>query len=200
MPIAKKHHNNDLLARIKLGDKQAFAQLFRQNFAMVTNYIRQFIKDDEASQDLAQDVFVKLWKYRTKLDPAFAPHGILKTISKRLVLNELRRISYSNQARIHYWNSVQVLRNTVEEQLRYEELLQLANHAITSLPHRQQEVFRLSRQEGLSHEEIASTLRISKSTVNNLLVRAIKTVKTALRESGGLLSVIPFQLWFFFVD
>lgn len=194
MARVKEYDGKDLLAQIKLGDQHAFEQLFRQNFAMVTSYINQFIKDDEASQDLAQDVFVRLWKYRTNLDPTFAPHRLLKTIAKRLVLNELRSIAYGNQARAYFWNRIQILQNPVADQLHYNELLRLANQAITSLPLRQQEVFRLSREEGLSHEEIASTLRISKSTVNNLLVRAIKTVKNALKESE-----IPFFLLFLFI-
>lgn len=190
----EEYDSVELIVQIKQSNHDAFAKFFRKNYPMVISYIYQYIKDKETSQDLAQDVFVNLWNYRAKLSPSRPPHGILKTIAKRLALNELRSIAYSNQARAYFWNRTQTLQNPVADQLHYNELLRLANQAITSLPHRQQEVFRLSREEGLSHEEIASTLRISKNTVNNLLVRAIKTVKNALKESE-----IPFFLLFLFI-
>lgn len=191
----EEYDSVELIVQIKQSNHDAFAKFFRKNYPMVISYIYQYIKDKETSQDLAQDVFVNLWNYRAKLSPSRPPHGILKTISKRLALNELRKISHNINARDIYWNKMQTLHNPVEDQLLYDELFELTHQAVASLPLRQQEVFRLSREQGLSHEEIANTLRISKSTVNNLLVQAIKTVKKALIESE-----LPFVLLFLFLN
>src|SRR5690606_13876833 len=143
-----------------------------------------------ASQDLAQDVFVRLWKNRTKLNPGIPPRGLLMTIAKRLALNELRKVAYDRKARIHFWQKIQLARNVVDDQLHFTESMHLAQRAIDALPKRQQEVFQLSRYEGLSHEEIAETLNISKHTVNNLMVQALRTLRVALKGAWFLVFLL----------
>ncbi len=189
------YQKHELLQRIKLGDERAFARLFEEYFPTLVNYIYYILKDMEVSHDLAQDAFVRLWKYRKKLDPTFSPHTLLRTTAKRLALNELRSISIDKQARVYFWHKIQCVRSPVEEQFDFKEFMELAQHAVALLPKRQREVFRLSRQEGLSHEEIADLLNISKHTVNNLLVQALKTLKNALNESGVLVFLLLCCNW-----
>ena len=69
----------------------------------------------------------------------------------------------------------------------------IAKTAIRMLPSRQQEVFLMSRDDGLSHQEIAGILNISKNTVNNLLVKAIKNVRDALKEVGVSILLVLFH-------
>lgn len=187
-----QHHERVLLEQVRLGDEEAFGQLFDRYYAVMASYINKFVKDEQASQDLAQDVFVRLWKNRTKLNPGIPPRGLLMTIAKRLALNELRKVAYDRKARIHFWQKIQLARNVVDDQLHFTESMHLAQRAIDALPKRQQEVFQLSRYEGLSHEEIAETLNISKHTVNNLMVQALKTLRGALKGAWFLAFLLSF--------
>lgn len=187
-----QHHERVLLEQVRLGDEEAFGQLFDRYYTVMASYINKFVKDEQASQDLAQDVFVRLWKNRAKLDSGRPPRGLLMTIAKRLALNELRKVAYDRKARIHFWQKIQLAKNVVDDQLHFTESMHLAQRAIDALPKRQQEVFQLSRYEGLSHEEIAETLNISKHTVNNLMVQALKTLRVALKGAWFLAFLLSF--------
>ncbi|WP_262246563.1 RNA polymerase sigma factor [Parapedobacter soli] len=179
-----------LLERVRRGDEEAFGQLFDRYYAAVASYTYKLVKDEQASEDIAQDVFVRLWKTRANLDPGMPPQGLLITMAKRLALNELRKVACDRKARLHFWQEIQLARNIVDDQLQFTETMQLAQRAIAALPKRQQEVFQLSRYEGLSHEEIADTLNISKHTVNNLMVQALKTLRVALKGAWFLVFLL----------
>lgn len=185
-----QHHEQLLLEQVKMGDEGAFGQLFDRYYAAVSSYVNKLVKDEQASQDLAQDVFVRLWKSRGRLDPSVSPWGLIITIAKRLALNELRKVACDKRARMHFWQKIQFAGNAIDDQLHFNETMQLAKRAIAALPKRQQEVFQLSRYEGLSHEEIADTLNISKHTVNNLMVQALKTLRVALKGAWFLIFLL----------
>lgn len=173
-----------LLLLLKQGDERALTTLFESTFSHLVRYVFGFVKDRQVSQDIVQDAFVKLWDHRSNIDPSAEPKALLFTICRRLALNELRSIAYDQEARAHFWEKIQECRNVTQDELEYSEMEKLAKMAVSLLPPRQQEVFLMSREEGLSHQEIAGALNISKHTVNNLLVKAVKSVKSALREIG----------------
>lgn len=144
----------------------------------------RFLKDTAWSEEIVQDVFLKLWLNREGLDDQGNIWLYLYVIAKRLCLNKLREVRKSMELLEQLMRNIEVAVNVSEEQLIAEELEQHAERLISSLPKQQQLIFKLSREEGLTHNEIAQKLGISPNTVKNHMVQALKTLKSTLQQSG----------------
>jgi len=173
----------DLFAQIRDGNEEAFRQLFTIYFPRLNDFARKVTKDDEISQDIVQEVFVKVWEKRldiTNLNPeAFLFRLVrnrcidyikhLKIINNRL--QEVRIESkYEELYRIDFiGNEPYVL---IEEELRDK-----INAVIRNLPERCREVFILSRMNGLKNREIADQLNISIKNVERHLSKAFQALR-----------------------
>ncbi|BAV07120.1 RNA polymerase ECF-type sigma factor [Filimonas lacunae] len=141
-----------------------------------------YLPDAVAAQDMVQEVFARVWLHRQKL------HGILNieawiiAISRNLLMNELRK-AYPLDVAGH------VAINSTQDTLNYRELEKLLAIAITMLSSRQQEIYRLSRQEGYSHKQIAERLGISVDMSREHLSKALKNIRIFLAGKYSQVSI-----------
>ena len=169
---------NEKEAIIKLktcNDKAAFAFLYRSYWAKVYNFTRLYITSAVDVEEIVQEVFIKIWENE---EQNFA--GYLFITMRNLVFNRSRK----NLNEPFYQLSVI---EAVEESYDIEEELDAANlrthisALISMLPPRQQEVFRLSRDEELSYREIAERLQISERTVEHHISDALKFLRKNIK-------------------
>ncbi len=144
----------------------------------------RFLKDTSWSEEIVQEVFLKLWLNRQGLDESGNMWLYLYVITKRLCLNRLREIRKSSILFDQLMANIKQVNNQTEDELMAMDMERCAQQIISSLPKQQQLVFNLSRQEGLSHKEIAQQLGISPNTVKNHMVEALRTLKSSLQQSG----------------
>ncbi|MGK6350563.1 RNA polymerase sigma factor [Parapedobacter sp. DT-150] len=166
------------------GNEAAFRLIYDLHSEQVYQLAFRFLKDTTWSEEVVQDVFLKLWLNRKGLDEQGNMWLYLYVIAKRLSLNKLREIRKSAVLFERLMLRLEVANNPTEEQLMSEELEEYAQQLVTSLPKQQQLIFKLSRVDGLSHKEIADQLGLSPNTVKNHMVQALKTLKNSLRQSG----------------
>ena len=172
------------IQRLIAGDEVAFRTVYDCYSGQVYQLAFRFLKDTNWSEELVQDVFLKLWLNREGLDIQSNIWLFLYVVTKRLCLNKLREIRKSTGLFEQLMNALEAAGNQTEEQLMAEELEQHASQLIASLPKQQQLIFKLSREEGLTHSEIAEKLGLSPNTVKNHMVQALKTLKNSLHQSG----------------
>ena len=154
-----------------------------------------FLKQKEDAEGIVQEVFIKIWESRSKIDIYASFESFLFTIAYNATMSLLRKRMSETKSR-EYLKSLQQFSSAeqITDEIQYKELKQKVESLLKQLSPRQEEIYRLSREEGLTHEEIARKLNISESTVNNHLVKTIKFFKSHL-DSGLIVNALFFCLF-----
>ena len=174
-----------LMDRIGAGDHEAFRQLVVRHQNAVIGTVAKMLGNPSEADDIAQQVFLRVWRNAKRYRPEAKFTTYLYTITRNLVFNETRRKSrkkeVSSDERAE--NSNQLIEASPDRQpdaeLLQAELQGAVDAAIASLPEAQRMAVVLRRYEQLSYEEIAAVLGLSVSAVKSLLFRA----RTSLREA-----------------
>lgn len=169
---------------LRQSNEEVFRFVYVTYVAKLYSYAYRFVKDRELAAEIVQETMLTLWEKRSELDEQYPIGSILYTITKRLSLNALRKIANSRVAIEQFWLRIEWESNSTEDALAVSEMKSCLDEALEKLPSQQQAIFRLSRYEGYSHAEIASKLNISKNTVKNHLVIALKRLKAQFQHSG----------------
>ncbi len=177
-----------LMAKVARGDENAFAKIVAKHQHAVLGTVAKMTNQSSDTEDIAQQVFIRLWKSAERYQPTAKFTTFLFTITRNLVFNATRKKSgkneYSFDALEGKW------RQSIEDKssdsrpdksIEQTELRQIIDQAISSLPEKQRLAVILRRYEKMPYEEIAETLGISVPAVKSQLFRA----RTALRESLG---------------
>lgn len=169
-----------------LGDEFAFSLIYDQYSEKIYRLAFRFLKDKEQSEEIVQETFINLWLSKEKLDPDGNLWLYLYVIAKRLSLNTLRDVYKSIDLIEKLLYNINEACNNTEEDILAHDLEQYTKTVIDKLPKQQQLIFRLSRVEGLTHQEIAERLQISPNTVKNHMVEALKTIRAHLKYADHM--------------
>jgi len=176
--------NIELLHQLKNGDMVAFNTIYDKYCYKLHKFVLMYLKQEEDAEEIVQEVFVKIWESRAKIDVYLSFEAFLFTIAYNATISLLRKRVNENKSR-EYLKSLQQIDSAeqVIDLIHYNELNQKVQSLLNQLTPRQKEIFILSREEGLSHKEIADKLNISESTVNNHLVTTLKYLKSNIDSS-----------------
>jgi RNA polymerase sigma-70 factor (family 1) len=183
LPDCSLYDEKVLLAEIATGDEQAFKKLFdlyKERFYSVT---LKMTRSDEVAEDIVQDVFMNIWNKRERLADINNPSSYFFTAVYRRIYHHYRKIAQEKKL-LQVAPSIKESVNTTDEMVLAHESNKLISQAISKLPPQQQRVFKLSKQEGLSREDVARQLQISPNTVKNHLADALKFIRTFLHDSS----------------
>lgn len=167
----------ELVKRLKASDHDAFKTVFNTWQGTIFNFLLFKTKDPDLAEDLLQEVFLKLWNVRSRLNENQSLKNYLYTIADNLVLNVIRHDKVVAKHRSDA--DVVIFTNTEnpEFMLQEKEWKSRLENAIASLPEKQRIVFLMSRLEDLSYQEIADRLSISIKTVETHMVKALKQLR-----------------------
>lgn len=161
------------------GDIKAFNGLFMLYFPKLKLFLTGFLDSDAEAEDLAQDVFVKLWQSRQSLANVDNLNAYLYRMAKNILYTYLNR-SFStdliSEAESYHIPSIDEL----EELIFAKELEELIDVTIEKMPPQRKMIFRLSRKQGLSNEAIALQLNISKRTVETHISAALADLRKVI--------------------
>ncbi len=180
-----------LLQKLANDDKRALEELFNYYYPRLYHFSKSFLKLEEGIDDILQDVFIKIWNHRANIHGSESFNPFIFTVTRNLLLNELR--SRLNDQKL----KEKVLKLSLPEEynshekMEYRELKNIVDQIVSNLPEKQQEVFDLSRNKGLSHKEIAEKLEISTKTVE---YHISPTIKSKLKQIG-VISLLYFYLF-----
>jgi len=175
-----------LMGLVSTGDPRAFEQLVERHQRLVVGTVTRMLGNNSDAEDIAQQVFVRVWKSAKRYVPRAKFTTWLLKITRNLVFNELRRRSRHPQVPLQA-ESKEEERPIRDEHatapdasLLEQELQKAIDAAIANLPETQRLAVILRRYEELSYEEIAETLDQSVSAVKSLLFRARTELRTSL--------------------
>jgi len=180
-----------LMLLVKKGDAGAFTTLVEKYKQPVMNLVRRTLRDETEAEDLAQNVFIQVWKSAPRYEPTAKFTTWLFTIARNLCLNEIRRRSRHPAESLdathpeqeeqpkHQIEDVKIV--SPPETLLQSELVKKVEEAIRSLPENQRTALLLCRQDEMSYEEIAKVLGCSLSATKSLIHRGRETLKERLK-------------------
>jgi RNA polymerase sigma-70 factor (ECF subfamily) len=175
-----------LMLRFRDGDRDAFETLFRRYTPPLINFLARMVPDRARAEELAQEVFVRIYQARQRYEPKARFSTWLFGIARRLALNELDR-AYRKRERPLDDTYAQFGADpapSAEEQLDAERRGRAIERALARLPERQRAALLLRSSQGLGYEEIAAVLETSTASIKSLLHRARGNLLGLLKEEG----------------
>ena len=184
----------DIIRRLKEDDKSAVDELFGYYYPRLYHFSKSILKIGNDIDDILQEVFVKIWLNRQKISNAETFNAYIFTITKNEVLNLIRSKLKDNAFRDKLYLKSVATEYQDQNQLEIDEIKTGIDQLVAGLPEKRQQVFILSRTEGLSNKEIAQQLNISEKTVEDHITHAIKHIKNSLKDMG-IISLLYFYLF-----
>ena len=180
-----------LMSRIATGDEQAFRELVECHQHAVVGTIAKMLRDPIEAEDLAQQVFLRIWKHAKRWKPEAKFTTYLFTITRNLVYNESRRrlrrkeVSSDERQEDKGYEPAGESRSEPDSEVERAEMHDEIDAVIASLPEAQRTAVILYSYESMPYEDIAAVLDTSVSSVKSLLFRARSTLKEKLSHLLG---------------
>lgn len=172
------YDEHELLRRVAQGDEDAFRRMYYQFQPFLATHIFRITDSRELSEEIVQDVFLKIWQTRENLYEIRSFKAYLLVISKNHALNAIRRIAREFSMLSNY-----TLENKTPENEDYKSAYySLLDEAIDHLSARQKEVYLLSRHERLTYQQIAEKIGIGKESVKTHIELAIKNISEYVKK------------------
>jgi len=165
-------------------DRTAFESLFRATYDGLMRFAEGIVGDEATAGDVVQEAFVRLWQRREEHDPTGSVKALLYRTVRNLALNVVRDGGRRERLLAENYEPPSRFAPAPDEALDERIVEDRLREWIAALPERQREALMLSRFEGLSHEEIARVMDVAPRTVNNHLVRALRTLRDLARAHG----------------
>lgn len=172
--------------------KEDFESFFRLFYSDLCNFVYAFVKDRDEAKDIVQSVFIKVWEQKNFWDD----FNSAKTYLYKSVRNEA--LNYKKHQRVKQEAYAEVKLRFSEWARSYksdtteDRKIEIIQEGVETLPGRCREIFKLSRESGLTYNEIAGVLGISEKTVETQMGRAFKTLRSFVNEhwSEGIVLLV----------
>ena len=174
--------DNLLVTRIRQDDKNAFKSLYKRYSKKIYFFSLKYLGNNVEAEELVQSVFINVWENRKSLDANNSVKSYIYKAAVNYIYNYLKKKAIHARFIESEINKGQIHSNLTYEQVFFHDLERSINSIVETLPSQQQKIFQLNRNEGLTNMEIANKLDLSVRTVENQMYRALKTVRTILKE------------------
>jgi RNA polymerase sigma-70 factor (family 1) len=180
------YDEKQLFARMSEGDEASFTRLFHLYNPRIYGQLLKLTKDEHKARELVQETFIRLWTRRALLKGMEHPAAYLARIASSIFINQLESESARRRRETAYAAGPIESNSPTEQFLEAREVSGIIDRAVSALPEKRQEIFRLSREGGLTHEQIATRLGLSIQTVKNQVGTALKAIQAAISRETGL--------------
>ncbi|WP_186757444.1 RNA polymerase sigma factor [Echinicola salinicaeni] len=178
------------------GSEEAFDHLFRKYSKKIYHISRKMRLGHEDAEGVVQEVFIKVWNNRERLDAELSFNAYLIAIVRSIVIRQVQRKAKLSSYKEYVSPFLNEKDTTTEDYVIFSDMMDLSSRAMESLPPKQKQVFMMKNFEHLSIDEIAEKLHVSKKTVKNQIFRASKSLKEKLADSK-IISVMLFIVLIF---
>lgn len=193
MPADKINIDKVLLRQIADGDEKAFRILFYHYKDRFYSVVLKMSRSGDTAEEIVQEVFIKIWEQRASLIEINNPDAYFFTVIYRRVFDHYKKIALERKL-LKVISEFPTFQNITDETVLANESERLVKEAVTKLPPQQQLIFKLSKHQGMSREQIAEQLHLSPNTVRNHMAEAIKFIRIYLSNAALSYSVLAWLL------
>ena len=180
----KHDEDSKLVARLRKGDRSAFEAVFEAHHRKIYHYAFRLLRDESLSEDIVQDTFLHFWLHCATLEDNRSIVPYLYVIARRTIIDHWRKAATSKAFLDRLFLRVQTCDNTTEDEINTNELTDITESGLQQLSAQQRAVYLLSRDEGLTYQQIADRMQISRDTVKYHLVNALKILRVHFQQHG----------------
>jgi len=180
-----------LIGLLKADDEAALTIIYKRYWASLFSAAYNILKDRQSCEDIIQELFIKLWDCRAEVEISVSLKAYLYASVRYGVYRQIKTGSVRSEI---FDDLIERLHTpTAYGSIEHKELLLQINRVIDTLPDKCREVYKLSREECLSHKQIAMQLNISTKTVENHLTKALRELRGSL-GAAFILEALMFLL------
>jgi len=178
-----------LLQQVADGSEKAFALLLEQKWNNIYWQAFTYVRSSSQAQDIVQDVFLKIWQTRKQLPDVAQFDSFLFIVARNHIISTLRKktalpLGYDTLA-------VEEKYYLPDKTLSRKNLAELIARAVDLLPQQQRTAYLLSRDQGLSHEEIARSMQVSKEAAKKNICRALNFLRSYINAHADVTMLLP---------
>lgn len=169
-----------LLLLIATGDQRAFHQLVELHWSRIYYNTLRLVRSTHTAQEITQDIFLKIWQKREQLTDIENFTAYITVVGRNQVISAMRGRIEQTQVLPEY--DIPAQSQETDQQLQFKDTYRVLMNGISRLTPQQQLTFTMSRIEGMSHDEIAQTLGLSRNTVKGHIVLALNFLRSWFRN------------------
>lgn len=180
MVQATLHNEKLLLQEVADGNQNAFEYIYKKYNDFVYGFVIKYVKSPELTEDITQEIFIRLWDSRNLLTDIDSIRDYLFIIGRNYTINLLKKAASENAAKGEMVRHYQPVQEDADKKLLSVEYDQFIQNVLDSLPAQTRNIFRLVREQHKSYDEVAAELGISRNAVKKHMVRSNRTFKDIL--------------------
>jgi RNA polymerase sigma-70 factor (ECF subfamily) len=188
---------NELIQRLQLGEESAYEFIFRKHFNGLCLFAEHFLKNKKAAEEIVEDFFCHLWDNCDSISINSSLRGYLYRSVHNRCLKHIRHQKIEQQyltSHQYYFTDKEILETASDDypivNLVTKELEDKISGIIDSLPAQCKSIFRMSRFDNLTYQEIADKLKVSVNTVKTQMTRALQKLRIELKDYLIMLAAI----------
>ena len=182
----------ELLTLISKGDEKAFQSLFSSYYEKLFNYVLSIVKSRQVAEELVMDVFLKIWLGKEIVSRIEKFNAFVFRVAHNKSIDFLRSVARDPKFQDLLWEQIQISNNTYADSTvldrEYEAKLR---EAVSLLSPQKKKIYQMSREEDMTHDQIAVQLNLSRHTVNNHIVEARRFIRTYLIKKYDVAFLLP---------
>jgi RNA polymerase sigma-70 factor (ECF subfamily) len=182
LTLSFKHIDYQAVSKLKEGDIEAFDELFDKYTKRLYSFAIKFLKGEDETKDLVQEVFLYIWEQRAKLNPEDSFSGYLFTITYNKIRKHFNKKVRDNAFKDAFIYEFLKQDNNLSQVIDYKFLLEKVEAIIETLPEQRKKIFIKRKYYNLSIRQISEELGISESTVENQITAANKHINNELKK------------------
>lgn len=187
--------DEELARLIKSGGKDAYQLLFEKYAPKIYHFSLSYLNNKADAEELVQDVFLKIWEKRETLDSSQNIKAYIFKIAVNNIYDFVRRKNIENAFNEFAKDNYVMQSENTWEAVVFKEMQEVIDKFVIEMPEQRRKIFQLSKMEGLSNNEIAEKLNLSKRTVENQLYRSVLFLKKHLM-SESIIAVLFFYIYY----
>lgn len=176
----KEYTDSELVNLLIQNDEAAFSELYIRFKDRLYYFCLNLLKSKEEANDIVQEIFIRIWESRNFINPDLSFSSFLYTMARNRILNYFRDVDIDERVKCILAQRTPVEDNSIESDLIYTEYQKILKEAIEALPPQRKKIFNMSREESLTHKEIAAQLGISVNTVQEHISESLVSLRIIL--------------------